>query len=746
MNLQDLRLAVRLWWRNPWFAALTAVGLGLGIGVNNTFFALTNAAVIRGLPIEQADRVMFLGSLDAQDRVRGLSREDVRNLRESSTTMSGVAAFTSARVTLTEPALPADAVTAASVSHDALTLLGTQPIRGRSFSATDDAAGAPLVAILSDRLWERRYQRNPGVIGRSIALDGRPVVVVGVMAPGFQFPGATELWLPLAAGLPAPVPDAARTLSVFGRLREGASRATAQTELRTVADRWNAAAPAGATPLRTTVVPINQQMVGRVTDLVWITFLTVGALVLLIACANVANLLLMRGVERSHELAIRTSLGASRARLIRQLLAEGIVLAAAGGAIGLAFSRLGLRALSLAIPADVPLLADLRMDGRVMAVLLLTSLGSVILLAPALHLSNVGPGEGLVSGGRTVTRQRRRWLIATFLAVEFALTLVLACSVALGMRFNEATRAAQHQFDTTPIFTASIVPGAPAYATPEARSAFYDRVESSLRGLTGVEAVSLVSAIPGGGGPLRALSIAGRTPGAGASPEVTTVAVDAGYFQTLSVPLVRGQVISADGGAGESDAVVNQRFVDLHFPNEEPLGRLIRLGGSDEQHGGDCPGRARPPERPGSQPAARAGDDAGRRPAAGPVARPGVEPAALRRRRQRPAAGTGRAVRRHGAWRAAAPAGDRHPDGDRRSRRRCFAAGPGALGADRRRRPVGRRVVHHRLRSAVHDHPTAADRRRYHGADAPGDGCGGAGCQRRPCPCGSPGRSRHRAP
>jgi predicted permease len=582
MNLQDLRLAIRLWWRNPWFAALTAVGLGLGIGVNNTFFALTNAAVIRGLPIEQADRVMFLGSLDAQDRVRGLSRADVRSLRENTATMSGVAAFTSARVTLTEPALPADAVTAASVSHDALTLLGRQPIHGRSFSATDDAAGAPLVAILSDRLWERRYQRNSGVIGRSIALDGRPAVVVGIMPPRFQFPGATELWVPLAAGLPAAVPETARTLSVFGRLREGASRATAQTELRTLAGQWNAAAPAGAAPLRTTVVPINQQMVGRVTDLVWITFLTVGALVLLIACANVANLLLMRGAERSHELAIRAGLGASRARLIRQLLVEGIVLAAAGGAIGLAFSQLGLRALSLAVPSDVPFLADLQMDGRVMTVLLLTSLGSVILfgLAPALHLSNVGPGDELMSGGRTVTRTRRRWWIATFLAVEFALTLVLACSVALGMRFNQATRAAQYQFDTTPIFTASIVPGAPAYATPEARGAFYDRVESSLRGLTGVEAVSLVSAIPGAGGPLRMLSIAGRAPGAGVPPEVTTVAVDTGYFRTLGVPLVRGQAISADGGAGDTDAVVNQRFVDLHFANEEPLGRLIRLGAS----------------------------------------------------------------------------------------------------------------------------------------------------------------------
>ena len=169
MGLQDLRLAVRLWWRNPWFAALAAVGLGLGIGVNNTFFALTNAAVIRGLPIERADRVMFVGSLDAQDRVRGLSHDDVRSLREAATAWAGVAAFSATRTTLTEQALPADAVMAASISHDGLPLLGRQPARGRAFSAADDSPGAPLVTILSDRLWDRRYGRDPGIVGRAIA-------------------------------------------------------------------------------------------------------------------------------------------------------------------------------------------------------------------------------------------------------------------------------------------------------------------------------------------------------------------------------------------------------------------------------------------------------------------------------------------------------------------------------------------------------------------------------------------------
>ena len=579
MGLQDLRLAVRLWWRNPWFAALAAIGLGLGIGVNNTFFALTNAAVIRGLPIEQADRVMFVGSLDAQDRVRGLSREDVRSLRERTTTMAGVAAFSNARLTLTEPALPADAVTAASISHDGLSLLGREPTRGRAFNAGDDAPGAPLVTILSDRLWEQRYQRDPGILGRPIALDGRSTVVVGVMGPGFQFPGGADLWVPLATPLAVPAPaDTARTLSVFGRLRTGASRDAAQAELATLAAQWNAAAPAGAAPVRTTVVPINDQMVGRVTDLVWVTFLTVGALVLVIACANVANLLLMRGAERSHEFAIRTGLGASRTRLVRQLLAEGLVLAAAGGVIGVGLSLLGLRALSLAVPADVQFLGDLRLDARVMTVMLGTSFGSVILfgLAPALHLSNVAPGDGL-TGSRTTTRARRRWWIATFLAVEFALTLVLACSVVLGMRFNQAARAAQYQFDTAPLFTASVTLPPQAYPNEEARDRFYQRLEADVAAQPGIDVVSIASSIPGGGGPLRALTVDGRAATPGNAPEVTTVTADSQYFRALGVPLLRGQGLTASDGDAEALVVVNQRFVDLHFPSEEAIGRRIQL-------------------------------------------------------------------------------------------------------------------------------------------------------------------------
>ena len=582
---RDFRHAVRRLRMAPGFATLAILTLGVGIGVNNTFFTIVNAICLRGLPIESPERVLVLGTRDAQGRNNNMSYAEFDALRSAQRSFDGVAAYANAPVTIADNGRAADRVMGAHISAAGFDLLGEVPILGRGFRPEEDRAGAPAVVVIGSALWKTRYAADPGIIGRTIIVSGTPVNVIGVMPDGFRFLQNTDVWQPLGTmpGLSSQRRDA-RTLFVFGRLASQASAEEAVAEVEALGGGWAREFPESSRGMSTRAVPISEAMNGDITDPTWLAFITAGALVLLIACANVANLLLMRGAVRGREIAIRASIGATRGRLVRQLLIESALLAGLASVSGVALSLMGLRLLSSMVPAGaLQYWMTLTIDGRVLAVLVSVSIVSVFIfgLAPALHLLRVDMNQIIKDSGRLGTAgvPARHWTTA-FLAVEFALTLVLLSVVIGGVRQQWVNQRAEFQLDGMPLLSMWVTLPAQSYASPESRVAFYDVVAERFASIPGVASVAVASNLPRVGAAPMQLEIAGtESRGDDALPTVVMVGADERYFETLAMPLVNGRTFTRlDGSPGQEAAIVNQRFVDMFFGNRDPIGQLIRVG------------------------------------------------------------------------------------------------------------------------------------------------------------------------
>ncbi len=583
----DVRFAGRRLANDRAFSLVAVIALAFGIATNSTFFALVNAICLRGLPIDDPARVLYIGSRDGAGRGGGLSHAEFSDLRDASTSFDRLAAMSVTSMTIGDPELAPDRVQGAYLSATAFALLGVAPVAGRDFTTADDDPGAAVVAILGNSLWQSRYGGDSGVLGRSVTVNGQTVTVVGVMPEGFRFPGTVDLWLPLSSmpGLAA-LPREARQLSVFGRLKDGTTPTSADAELTSLRAAWAAHAPEADRRVQTTTRPINEQFNPSATDPTWLAFITAGALVLLIACANVANLLLMRGVSRAKEIAVRASIGGTRARIVRQLLIEGAVLAAIAAALGLALSQLGLRALSALLPADaLPYWMTFSIDYRVVGVLSVVTLGSVLVfgLAPAVHLSRTDPARVLHESGRGHTGgvATRRWM-ASFLAAECALTLVLLAAVAMNARQDLAARG-EFRVDGGPLLTMWVTLPEQTYASVDARRAFYARLSERLAGLPGGVRAALSSALPGGGGAVQDVEMRGQSAAAGAPPATAlAIAVDSRYFAVTGVPIRGTGFGPVDGDPGHDTAIVNERFVRLYLADRNPIGERIRVGAAGD--------------------------------------------------------------------------------------------------------------------------------------------------------------------
>jgi len=582
---EDVRFAGRLLLKDKWFTLVAAVALALGIGVNATVFTFVNAVLIRGLPIPESDRVMAVGGFDrVRNRPMGVSYLDFRDYRDSTRTFEMLGAFNGLIANVSDEGQPPERFQGSYMSAINFHIMGQQPALGRSFTAEDDRVGAPPVVVLGHGMWMNRYGSNPSVIGRTVRINDVPTTVIGVMPDNFKFPFNTDLWLPLGTiqGLEHQRRNA-RNLQVFGRLAPGISREQAQSELINISRKLESENPDTNKDIQARVQTFNESQNGGPIRTVFLSLMGAVAFVLLIACANVANLLLSRSTNRAREISVRIALGASRWRVVRQLLIESVMLAVISGLAGLGVAAIGIRLFDRATQ-DVgrPYWIQFTMDGSVLAFFALICLGTGIIfgLAPALHISKTDVNEVLKEGGRTGSAgvRARRWTGALMVA-ELTLTVVLLAGAGFMIRNFVNMYSLDLGIDTSKLLTMNLALPERKYPALEQRLAFYERLEERLKSNPRIENVAVTSNIPLQGGFLRRLEIDGKPLDQGQqAPNVTMLTIDPRYFETIGLPLQRGRNLTdEDGMTGRESAIINQRFAALHFPNEDPVGRRITL-------------------------------------------------------------------------------------------------------------------------------------------------------------------------
>ena len=590
---RDFGFAFRLMRRNPGFAVTAVFVLGVGIGVNNMLFTILNAHTIRGLPIPQSGRVFFISSVDAKGADRGVSFADFDDIRSSTRQFAGIAAFRGMPMVVTGDGHAPERLDGAYATASAFTLLRIEPVHGRGFLESDDAVGAAPVALLSRNAWLARYGGDPAVLGRAVTINGIPSTIVGILPDASGFPGTAAIWMPLehAPGLRTEGRDA-RTLQVFGRLTDRADAGEAGAEIAAIAERLAQDHQDTNGKVRARAFPINERFLGSPTDPVWLAFMTVGFIVVLISCANVANLMLDRSVLRTRELAIRASLGGSRGRLLQQLLAESAAIAAAGAGVGLLVAIGGIRIFRSAIPGDaLPYWLDYSVDWRVLAALIGVSVVTVVIfgLVPSIRASKSDVITVLKDGGRSSTASRRHTWSTAFLAAQVALCVVLLAHFAVAVRSRGPGLPSDSILDTPTIVTATLTLPPAIYPTSAERAGFYDSLMRRMRSARAIEAAAFASTLPFTNGESKQLVIDGQRFDESRRSSMV-ISITPGYFDALRLPLLHGRDFDeSDGGPGREHIIVNESFALEFFPEGSALGRRIAIGDAVPMDGATVP-------------------------------------------------------------------------------------------------------------------------------------------------------------
>jgi putative ABC transport system permease protein len=576
-----LRHAVRRLRSEPGFSSVVVLAIGLGIGMNTTVFTLVNAVLLRGLPYDRSDELVAVSTYDNQRQdTRPTSWLDFQDWQRSATTFRGLAATSDMSVNISGSQAAPIRIHGSRATTNTFSLLGQPMALGRDFVEADGKPGATAVMILGHGVWERTFGSDPAIIGRTLRVNDAPTEVVGVMAPGVQFPQMSEVWIAMQS-LDSEKRDA-RTLDVFGRLKRGVGTTEAQTEMSGIAARLARDYPTTNAHAGALVQTFNQQQNGGPIRVVFLMLLGAVSLLLLIACANVANLLIARAVARTREIAIRIALGASRRTIVAQLLTESVLLGCIGGVAGLALAYFGVMLFDRAV-ADVgkPYWIVFTFDWRVFGWLALICVGTGLAfgLAPALQLARTDSNDALKDGGRGATTARGRWLMSGLVIAEIAFTLALLAGAGAMIRSFLEVSNANLGARTDNVLTAGLMLPERKYPDAGSRMRFVDRLEERLHALPGVEAVSIGTAVPGSGIGTLTLDIEGQPRATTDQPRETHVAsVRPGFFETFGIVPVEGRVLERhDGQAGSEVVVVNRRFVERFVGRGSAIGRRIML-------------------------------------------------------------------------------------------------------------------------------------------------------------------------
>ncbi len=582
---RDLRYAMRMLWRQPGFTVVAVLTLALGIGANSAIFSVVNAVLLRPLPLEEPDRLIKIWETFLPGGQGTASVPNLKDWREQNTVFNGIAAYQLANFNLRGQESP-ERVQGATVSPNFFDVVGVRPRLGRVFLNAEDEAGRNRVVLLSHRLWQRNFSGDAGIVGKEIPLNEENYTVIGVMPPEFRFPSRqAELWVPLVIPPHLVNNRGNHWLFTLARLKPGVGFEQAREQMVTIAKRLEQQYQDSQAGRSVFLIPLQEETVRNIRPALLVLLFAVG-FVLLIACANVANLLLARATSRRREIAVRTALGAGRRRLVKQLLTESLLLAVTGGVLGLALAKWGVEALLVLAANFLPRAHEVGLDWRVavFTVALSVLTGIFFGLIPALQSSRVDLQSALKEGGSAGSGMQTNWLRSVLVVVEVAAALVLLIGAGLLIKTFVRLQETDLGFKAENVLTMSLALPQAKYPDVQAAANFHQRLLDRVAALPGARSAGVINYLPlqqtgfNGG-----MTIEGQGPyEPGRQPAAEFRAVSPDYFRTLSVTILSGRSFTTqDQSISAPVVIINRTLGQRYLPNQDPIGQRIRVIGND---------------------------------------------------------------------------------------------------------------------------------------------------------------------